>query len=378
MSTYDDEDGSLYDEFLYGEGLLYYYPPELFPEDARSVVAELYPTRVNWVGNPGFSEVIDGDPVTTWNTINVGRYDNGFYEYDTAELIYDSNEIYPLDNTEVVADSDVPWVNYAAKVRPGTGLRFSDLSDLQYAIPVMVREGEDKPFVQYQKNLWKFTALVRREEYPDNQYPPEGVLGGVLVLRTDGSRDLVLSTTTPKPFPWDRFELFELEVTDPLSSTGWYCIYEVLDLGPDAVWAIPVIFNDSVDKTTFITGISVERWDEVTLLQGTGLNFDGGQDQNVGEGRSDVIPYWDWDWTQPDLIAMDPLVYFDGDSSNSTRHDFVWLSIGDHQVSGYYPQRRERVDGLRNLLREWLPVGRTANVKYAIETPRIRRPSALP
>ena len=40
-----------YNEFVYNSGTLVYLPSELQPEDARSVIADLYPTRVNWVAN---------------------------------------------------------------------------------------------------------------------------------------------------------------------------------------------------------------------------------------------------------------------------------------------------------------------------------------
>lgn len=375
MGIYDDEE--LYDEFLYGEGLVSYYPPALDPEDARAVIADLYPSRVNWVGNPGFAADTDDDPATSWTTVTLSRYDDGALQYD-ADMIYDLADGTATDTVKATVTT-APYVTKAMEILPGTALRFSDFTDLQYAIPVMAPAGEDKPYEQYQQNLWKFAFLCRQdvaEETPDT-VAPTGAIGGMLVRRTDGSTDLVPTTVDPAPLPWDYLEDREaVEIVAPYSVTGWYCVYEVLDLGPDAVWALPVLINGNEDDTIWFTAVIAERWDDVTLLQGPSLFMDVGDVGLGGDARLDPLNPWDYDWRRADLLALDPLVYFDGDSSLSTQTDFVWLPVGDgHYVSGYYPQRIQRVEGLRNLLREWLPVSRTASVRYALDTPRILRPA---
>ena len=377
MATYDED---FYSTFPYGEGLLAYFPPELNPEDARAIITDIHPTRVNWVGNPGFADATDGDAASTWTTVTVSRYDDGAVEYDES-LVYDLADGTATD-TDKEAVTEAPYVSYAMKILPGTGLRFSDLSDLQYAIPVLPPPGEDKPYEQRQQNLWKFSYLCRQdvaEETSPAPLAPSGALGGMLVRRTDGSTDLVLTTVAPQPLPWDyTVDRDAVEVVDPLSVTGWFCVYEVLDLGPNAEWALPILINDNTEgDTIWFTAVTAERWDDITLIQGPYLFMDIGQDQARGESRETALQPWDYDWTLADLLSFDPLIYFDGDSSASTQQDFVWIPIGTdgHQVSGYYPQRTQRVEGLRNLMREWLPVSRTASVRYALDTPRINRPA---
>jgi hypothetical protein len=189
MGIYDDAE--LYDGFLYGEGLVSYYPPALDPEDARAVIADLYPARVNWVGNPGFAFDTDDDPATSWTTVSLSRYDDGAMQYDVSE-IYDFPGEDETDTVKV-ATTTTPYTINAMKLLPGCALRFSDFTDLQYAIPVMAPAGEDKPYEQYQQNLWKFAFLCRQdvaEETPDT-VAPTGAIGGMLVRRTDGSTDLV-------------------------------------------------------------------------------------------------------------------------------------------------------------------------------------------
>lgn len=366
-----------YNEFVYNSGTLVYLPSELQPEDARSVIADLYPTRVNWVANPGFQTAIDVSGQVGWKSLDFGRYDH--------TLQYNASQVYDLFSKTATtaavrsAVNDPPYTNYAVKIAASSALRYADLTDLSYAIPVAPPEGDDKPFEQYQKNLWKFSFLCRKDVAEETSPPPTrptDLHGGFLVLRTDGSYDFVITSVEPQPLPWDRSPVEDATVTtEPESATGWFCTYEVLDLGPDALWAIPVLINAGT-AAAYFTAVIAERWDDVTLLSGN-LFIDVGQESGeVGDGRPRTLPVWRYDWNRADLLALDPLVYFDGDSSLSTQDDFVWLSPSDlsHSVSGYYPQRRQRVNGLRSMMDAWLPVSRTASIRYALDTPRALRP----
>lgn len=364
-----------YDDFVYNSGTLVYPPENIEPEDARSVIADLFPTRVNWVPQPGFQSALD--PVGVgWKSLDFGLYD--------YSQTYNASQVYNMLSTTATtpavrsAVTDAPYVNYAAKIAASSALRYADLTDLSYAIPVAPPEGDDKPFVQYQKNLWKFSFFCRKD-VAEGTTPaptkPTNVHGGFLVLRTDGTYSFVITSVTAKPLPWDRVDVEDATTaTDPVSATGWFCVYEVLDLGPDAVWAIPVLINSGTSAAYF-TAVIAERWDDITLLNGN-IFVDVGQDSSEGgDGRPRPISVWEYDWTRADLLALDPLVYFDGDSSLSTQDDFVWLSPNDlsHSVSGYYPQRRQRTDGLRSMMSAWLPVSRTPSIRYVLDTPRALR-----
>lgn len=368
----------LYNEFLYNEGTLVYPPENIEPEDARSIVADLFPTRVNWVANPGFQSQIDVSGEVGWKTTVFDQYDLDA-AYNVSHKYDQFSETTLLTATRHTI-SDVPYVNYAAKINPGTALQYADLADVSYAIPVAPPEGDDKPFVQYQKNLWKFSFFCRQDVAEETSPPPDkptDIYGGFIILRTDGTLDSVLTSTVAKPLPWERVAVETSTVAvDPVSSSGWFSVYEVLDLGPDALWAIPIITNFHKTDKTYVTGIIAERWDDITLLSGN-LYVDVGQEQGYGEARVTPLQPWEYDWTRADLLTLDPLIYFDGDSSLSTQDDFVWISPSDmsHSVSGYYPQRRQRTDGLRSMMGAWLPVSRSASIRYVLDTPRaLRRP----
>lgn len=351
--------GGAYSSFPYGEGLKIVIPDPVVPEDARAVIVEMFPDRVNWVGNPGFRHAInDGDD--SWVTTGTATR---------------------------VTTSTAQWSTHALQMGPAATATFGSLSSLLYAIPVAQPQGDDKPFAQYEQNLWKMAFLCHKQftvgapensTSPQSDTPPVGIEAGFRVLREDGTTDEVITTRSPLPLPWLSISGGYGAVTDPapVSATGWYCVYEVLDLGRDAVWALPFVRNTSSTATTLVTSVIAERWDQVALLRGPGVTVDVGQPQNQGDwpdSEAPVLEPWDYDWSLTDLLSVDPLVYFDGDSSFSSQQDFVYLEPDNPQqaASGYYPQRVARTQALRTLMRSWLPISRTVSVRYQIDRPRI-------
>lgn len=366
---------SAYNGFTYG-GSLAYIPPVIEPDDAQSIIADLYPERVNWVGDPGFQNAIDTVGTTSWKSINLSSFDTSAL-FDSS-AIYDSVQIYdgtitPSGGATRITVTTSPYCSHAVTLAPSRAIVFGDFADLAYAIPVSPPEGEDKEWVHYQQNLWKFSYSVRKNVAEGTtQAAPTGMTGGFLVQNYDGSYRYVMATLPPKPLPWDA------SITDPTTSTnGWYTIYQVLDLGPTAQWAVPILSNTHATDTTVFTSVIAERWDTVDLLSG-GVFLDVGQDQSpAGDARAASFPEpWEYDWSRANLVELDPLVFFDGDSSVSTQDDFVWItpSNGAGTVSGYYPQRRQRTDGLRLMLRSWLPATQTFSLRYTMSRPRVLRP----
>lgn len=365
---------SNYNALTYG-GSLAYIPPAIVPDDAQSIIADLYPMRVNWVSDPGLQNAIDTVGTTSWKSINLSAFDTSSL-FDSS-MIYDSAEIYdgvvtPSGGATRITVTTSPYCSHAVTLAPQRAVVYADFSDLAYAIPVSAPEGEDKGWVHYQQNLWKFSFSVRKNVAEGtSQSAPTGMTGGFLVQNYDGSYRYVMTTLSAKPLPWDA------SVSDPTTSTnGWYTVYQVLDLGPMAQWAIPVLSNTHATDTTVFTSVIAERWDTVDLLTG-GVFLDVGQDQSPrGDSRPIELDPWEYNWDRASLLELDPLVYFDGDSSVSTQDDFVWItpSNGAGKVSGYYPQRRQRTDGLRLLMRSWLPATQTASLRYTMNRTRVLRP----
>ena len=367
--------------FVYGEASdLRPTQLEIVPEDARAIICEVNPIRVNHITNPQFVKPINIG-TRGWRTSGHVQRVNGLNgPYGSTGLLMFKHSL-----AEHGSFGDYRNAIYVGNTSPdGTG-------------------GQDASAKEADNNWWRISFMTNVRS---------GVYGGYKVLRSDGTITYHTRGVFPMSRPWDEVlydredSLHGLDIsislspdpssgpvvpggvvshspsishgfedqnatpdinTSPYSRSGWYCYYSTLNLGANALWALPFVgVNDVFGRggkggTALITSVIAERWDSSWTLEPRNTDprtqYDV-DDQGGGYGRFHSF------------LRVDPLIYFDGDGGTSKDvNDFIWYGDPNLSASGYYPQRYSRVSGLKHLMRAWLPLGRPFSVRYVHERP---------
>jgi hypothetical protein len=305
------------------------------PEDARAIVLEAFPKRVNHARNPCFAS-----PISTTNP---------------ESWVVSSGQVSPATANDL---QRIPFgITSGLRVNAGTQMWYGSLTRKKTSIWVSPKEpsGADSSTAATQHNWWKI-ALVMNDH--------DNIRAGFIVRDRSGGTHYVTTTDPAEPLPWDIDEdsvaaSFQAHVhasgdapSPVLSNSGWYVLYGVLDLGMDAEWAVPFIQSSSTSALpTVVTGVTVERVAELDFLTGPA-----------------ILPQ-NQRWKTADLLRQDHIVVFDGNSKSRGSDDYIWLGDPASSVSGYYPQRVSRAGAMKDLMYGQTPVGRTISLRYVYETP---------
>lgn len=340
-------------------------PFPIVPEDARSIICEVNPTRVNHILDPNFKAPLNRGE-KAWHT---------------------KGKVVKVSQTES------PYSSSGLLMWPGALAEYGGFGNYDNAIYVgnmspVGQGGQDISSKDSAVNLWKiaFATNVRTR-----------VFAGLKVMHSNGQFSTHLGQTVPVARPWESTHMpppDELQVTiaidpdlavalgtqqstvpeqykptriagaeniTPESTSGWYIYYDVIDVGANALWALPFVGTmsnkaaGSIGLPAMVSSVIVERWDEDWLLTGDMIPEPLQVSPSPGENS---ITY----------LKSDPLIFFDGDSEGPSS-DFVWMGQPHKSATGYYPQRETRVEGLRKLMNSWLPLGRSLSIRYVYERP---------